>query len=1345
MRAGARLLRCVAACTPHALAAAQYAVVGDVTLCPRNCIAPLLNASSAPNGDFVGDGMASVLAHEIAEAVTDPQPSPYYFSFSDYDYRIHDSDYFAGWQSDAEGEENADICAWYFGAVNSTSNGKVYNVALGTNRTRFMLQQNFDPAQGGGCTLSTQRASWSPPPPMPPAPAAPAAPAPPLGPGTCVPFLFWGYSSGDYDCGSIVTSLDFTANIAAWSSITIIQQAGVSAAYVEPFLYVAMSAYALLQPTLPVSFVFTYTSGANTVVNTTLAHYSDGPYYGAVDRLVTNCWYGYCTYYYFSLGYCSYYDYWYGDYVQLCALSFRTQAEGTILSADASRTLVSVAVRFPPPAVAPVFTVLAGTTVPPWADGVGSAALFSNPTAVAVDVDGNVYVVDANNRVIRIVDSQTGATSTLAGTPGQYGYTDGYAARFANPAGIATDPTNPGEVVVIDLGACTVRRVDAYGYVSTVAGQQSNCGESVDGQGTSALFNYPSAVVVDKLGYTYVWDLSCIRVISPSPSSSTSAGSLVSVSTLAGRPNSYSSSGMDGTGTAASFANPYYANSMAIDGGGNIYVAEMSYSGNIRRVTSAGTVSTLQLSNTIYYPSDIAVRADGTLLVVSSEVIYSVTAPIQGSTVWSVSRVAGSGAWGFADGVGTNAMFFNPSGIAVTGSGGVAETAYIADSSNNLIRVFSISTAAVTTLAGSRPYGFTDGAGTAAQFFGPSKVAVDASGNVVVTDQYNHVVRYITRSTGQVRTYAGSTAGLGGFTDGVGTNARLDYPNAVALDASGNVYVSEWTTIRKITPSGNVGNVITLAGSPIWGYADGKGSAARFSNVKGLAVDASGTLYAADSYNNVIRKILSDGTVTTLAGSSMGVSGFADGAASAAMFDSPSGVAVRNSAIFVADTNNCRIRTITPNGTVSTFAGSDCYDSSCYYTGSADGVGTNACFWYPIDLTIDASGTLFVAESGSSSIRKIAPDGTVTTIAGAGTPVLDGPPLSYFSGVAVDSTGALIVADAGANIVRILQAPTQQQLQQNAIDLSYTVSASPFLLSTLPLYVSRGFVSGQPWQLESASLEISALDLQCIEYLPAFNLMTSCTTSFTASSVNLTQLYAYGYSPNGASTVTFTLNVNYADGTSVLLWSASTNTYFGVSLPQRIFALNASKLVQSLVFASSSTPAGLFHLDAYAPQVLFAAGPAGPGTPSARRADGSLDNFDVAAGKRAAAASALGALINATGMPVNYRPRPRHASGAGPAGLLPNGDRRELKRGPDGVTRLLPPKRLKTAAAHSKRGSDTASLNAPPPARWTRRAGEAGGDSKPMVRQTLTPEMQRSVQSPRRRQHASFGGRRIID
>jgi hypothetical protein len=377
-----------------------------------------------------------------------------------------------------------------------------------------------------------------------------------------------------------------------------------------------------------------------------------------------------------------------------------------------------------------------------------------------------------------------------------------------------------------------------------------------------------------------------------------------------------------------------------------------------------------------------------------------------------VTTLAGSaGLPGRIDGVGAAARFTNPFGVAVDGAGNV----YVADTGNDAIRVVT-PVGDVTTLAGGS-LGSGNGTGTEAQFDGLSAVAVDAAGNVYVADTGNHTIRKVT-AAGVVTTLAG-LARAAGSTDNTGAAARFRSPSGVAVDAAGNVYVADTGNqiIRKVTAAGVV---TTLAGQPgMAGAADGVGSAARLRAPFGVAVDQAGTVYVADQFNDTVRKITAAGVVTTLAGSS-GVPGNADGAGAAAGFSGPHGMAVDQAgSVYVADTRNATIRKITAAGDVTTLAGSS-------GRGSADGVAGAARFDDPAGVAVDSAGTIYVADSDNNSLRRISAAGIVTTLAGRvgvfGSEDGTGADAQFTfpSGVAVDSAGLLYVTDVGNATIRVV-------------------------------------------------------------------------------------------------------------------------------------------------------------------------------------------------------------------------------------------------------------------------------------------------------------------------------------
>ncbi|WP_010299748.1 hypothetical protein [Candidatus Odyssella thessalonicensis] len=330
--------------------------------------------------------------------------------------------------------------------------------------------------------------------------------------------------------------------------------------------------------------------------------------------------------------------------------------------------------------------------------------------------------------------------------------------------------------------------------------------------------------------------------------------------------------------------------------------------------------------------------------------------------VWNiVSTFVGSPySRGYQEGTGSAARFENPYAITIDSSG----TLYVADNGNYRIRKIT-SSGTTSLLAGSGTTGYAEGTGASAQFntfqWG---IAADNSGNVYVSDTTNNRVRKIT-SGGTTSLLAGSTSG---YQEGTGAGARLSSPRGLAVNSAGTVYVATATSerIRAITSGGTTS---LLAGSGATGYVEGTGSAAQFSTPTSVAVDSSGTVYVIDANNYRIRKITSGGTTSLFAGSTQG---YAEGTGSAARFNFfnliPSGITVDNAGtVYVADTFNYRIRTITPGGVTSTLAGTT-------QGFVVDVPGAVAKFDRPVGIAVDnSSGAVYIANYDGSCIVKMDP------------------------------------------------------------------------------------------------------------------------------------------------------------------------------------------------------------------------------------------------------------------------------------------------------------------------------------------------------------------------------------
>lgn len=654
--------------------------------------------------------------------------------------------------------------------------------------------------------------------------------------------------------------------------------------------------------------------------------------------------------------------------------------------------IVAIALASSIAAQSHTFTHFAGSTGGGgFEDGIGAAVRFSYPSGVAVDASGSLYVADADNHTIRKITGN--AVTTLAGLTGVSGGRDGtgYRASFNLPNAVAVDVS--GNVYVADTVNGRVRKITRHGAVTTLT------------PFLGAIFG----IAVDSAGNVYVVGNAVLKI--------DRTGALT---TIAGALNEAGSS--DGIGGAARFR---AAHGVAVDAAGNLYVAD-SGNNTIRKVTPDGLVATIAgqagpagsadgpaSMARFDYPTGIAVAPDGVVYVADSfnHTIRKIDRTGLVSTYAGAADVEGS-----ADGPAAAARLLVPQGLAIDATGNL----FVCDSFNATIRRIGAD-GVVTTIAGQAvEAGSRDANGGDARFDRPSDVAVDDSGNVYVADSFNHTIRKITPA-GDVTTLAG-LAGAYGSADGRGSLARFAYPSGIAVDRSGVVYVgdSENHTIRKITPAGDVTTLAGLAG--VSGSSDGPGSAARFLRPKGLAVDAKGNIYVADSGNHTIRQITAEGVVSTLAGLA-GVAGSTDGAASAARFNDPQDVAVTREPhdlvkFLVADTGNHTLRVMFHAGNVVTWAG------TAGETGSTSGQSLrSARFTYPYGVAFHPDHGIYIADTGNNSIREIV--GTSFSVGYAGgDPSVAGSSDGIESrfnaplGIDIDRTGTIYVADARNHCIR---------------------------------------------------------------------------------------------------------------------------------------------------------------------------------------------------------------------------------------------------------------------------------------------------------------------------------------
>lgn len=663
------------------------------------------------------------------------------------------------------------------------------------------------------------------------------------------------------------------------------------------------------------------------------------------------------------------------------------------------------------------------------------SANVDQPTSVAVATSGVFYIASpSQNRVFKVDTSGTPQLTVIAGngTPG-YSGDAGLAvnASLRSPQAVAVDSL--GNVFIADTQNNVVRKVDTTGTITTVAGNGGSGFSGDGGAATSAKLARPFGLAIDGAGNIYIADIDNNRVRKVDTSGT--------ITTVAGN----GAAGFSGDGGPATVASLNQPMSVALDSAGNIYISD---GGNHR------------------------VRKVGATLIITT--------------------VAGNGTSG-SNTINVPATSVGLSGrLGVVLDGATPADIFIADADDGLVREVNGTTQNITTVAGNGCFGYSldsscnfnvaNGDGTSAKtasLNGPLGVAVDVSGNVYIADTGNLRVRKFVVA-GNINTVAGNGLTYSGD-NSPALNASLKSPQGVAAaqDGSGSVFIadSDGNLVRKVDIGGTI---TTIAGNGCFGYQVGNAVVnvpkcdkptdltagdgnpainASLGGPTGVAQDRTGNLFIADASNQRIRKVDTSGNINTVAGN--GCHGFAvgnppscnttndvsagDGVfATSASLNFPSSVAVDGSGnIFIADTDNHRIRKVDTTGTITTVAGNGCQGFAvgspplCNTTNdvtAGNGVlATSASLNFPSGVALDTSGNLYIADQSNQRIRRVdAATQNITTVAGNGFQGYSGDGrvatsamLNFPAAVALDGFGNLFIADFGNQRIRRVDAATQ--------------------------------------------------------------------------------------------------------------------------------------------------------------------------------------------------------------------------------------------------------------------------------------------------------------------------------
>jgi trimeric autotransporter adhesin len=664
-------------------------------------------------------------------------------------------------------------------------------------------------------------------------------------------------------------------------------------------------------------------------------------------------------------------------------------------------------------------------------DGAPAAAWsFDFPTSVLPDGAGGFYFSSSlQNRIYHV--AADGRLRLIAGN-GYSGYGgDGGKATSAQlriPAGIALDST--GNLYIADRDNNRIRKVTPDGIITTVAGNGTDGYGSTIGDGgkaTSAPVYNPTGVAVDSAGNLYIADSknNRIRKVTPEGIITTVAGGasaklpfkvnpdgkvipLVEDEESA-RARSYDRSKAYGDGGKATSAQVTGSTDVAVDSAGNLYIAE---EWRVRKVTRDGVINTIAGTGDFrrgpfYFPyhgdggkatsaeisvRGIAVDSAGNLYI--ADYYHSLIHKVIPDGI--ITIVAGTDKNGFRGdgGKAASAQLSEPGDVAIDSSGNI----YVADSKNNRIRKIAPD-GVITTVAGN-----------GARPTKPGNISLDSAGNLYIADKANYSIHKVTPA-GEITTVAGNGEQGSSGDGGPATSARLAYPEGLAVDSTGNLYIAEGNIpshIRKVSPAGVITSISVTRAAVI---------------TESVAVDSTGILYIGNAIG--IQKVAPNGTITTIATSGnleeSGAPPGLFGGVKAAQLITPSGITLDSSGnLYIVDKAAHRIHKITPQIIISTVAG-----NGINGFGGDGGKAVTAQLSAPSAVAADSAGNLYIADCGNRRIRKVTPDGMITTVAGNGEQGLagDGGPaasaqLMTPSGIAVDSAGNLYIADSTGNCVR---------------------------------------------------------------------------------------------------------------------------------------------------------------------------------------------------------------------------------------------------------------------------------------------------------------------------------------
>jgi len=817
----------------------------------------------------------------------------------------------------------------------------------------------------------------------------------------------------------------------------------------------------------------------------------------------------------------------------------------------------------------PTSTCGSGTGTTIGNGGKATSAKLYNPAGVAIDKNGNLFIADQYNHQIRVVacatvnstggactansGQTTGDIYTIAGD-GTAGYNgDAIAATSAElyyPYGVTTDTA--GNLYIADqynmrvrrvacgtgIGSCTAPTSETKSDIYTLAGTGT---ASYNGDGiaaTTADLYYPTTVSVDNAGNLFIADYNNLRIREVSCATTTSSGSKCTASTNQTAGEIFTvvgtgSAGFNDDGQSATGAEIYDAVGVVVDSAGDLFFAdENNY--RIREVPCE--VSTLTCT------------------------------PPAGETKQFVYTVGGTGNTTFSgnDLPATGAELYYPTGVASDSAGNI----YIADYDNCVVQQVSASTGQISVFAGTVgtcTYGGDGAAATSAYLSHPYRVVVDSKDNVFIADFSNCLIRKVTGGT--ITTVVGKSPSLAcGYTGDTGsaTAAELNGPDGVALDKSGNLYISDYynqvirvVSCLTVTSTGgtctpkagqNKGDIYTFAGNNTLGagYAGdgGPATSAKLYYPYDVAVDASGNVYIADYDNLRIRKVNTSGVISTFAGN--GANGFEGdgGLATDTSVSYPSGVGVDGAGdILIADSNDYRLRLVDGQGIIHTIAG-----NGTAGFGGNDILATTAELYTPYGVNVDPSGNIYEVDYQNWLIRKIT--APITLNASVASINFDTQTIKTTSDavaftLSANGTATIASITPSAGFLEVDDCPTALTSGSTClVNVRFSPTTDGTINGTLTIKYNGFFTSSLvvPLQGEASGLSISPVSLawptQLVTAAPVTKTVTiTGATTYSATSATLDGSAAFTIASNtctGAITTSCVIGLNFAPTSATL-------------------------------------------------------------------------------------------------------------------------------------------------------------------------------------------------------------------